>query len=249
LLASAGYDVYSLDLPGHGMSAGRRGDLDFERCLQSIDSVISEIKKKSPEVFIIAHSMGSTFALWYAHRFRNSVKGLVLLSPYVRIRGIKRSDAEPSPMAFLYLMFGRLFSPKKHVDIRKVLPGYARIGGSQYARMANVVKVNFEYTFRYLIDVVAQRNGMLTNLSDVNIPVLMAYGLKDRNVYPQVSEHFFNILKSKDKQIVSFDCNHWFYDAIFFSQSDEYSEGDRQAFLKRIVDWLGGQSEKFEDVK
>jgi dipeptidyl aminopeptidase/acylaminoacyl peptidase len=90
---------------------------------------------------------------------------------------------------------------------------------------------------------------MLSNLSDVNIPVLMAYGLKDRNVYPQVSEHFFNILKSKDKQIVSFDCNHWFYDAIFFSQSDEYSEGDRQAFLKRIVDWLGGQSEKFEDVR
>jgi alpha-beta hydrolase superfamily lysophospholipase len=249
LLALAGYKVYSLDLPGHGMSDGQRGDLDFDRCLQSIDYVVSEIKKNSSEVYVVAHSMGCTFALWYAHRFKGSVNGLVLLTPYVRIPGIKRSDAEPSPMAFLYLMLGRLFSPKKQVDIRKVLPGYARIGGSQYARMADIIKVNFDYTFRYLIDIVAQRNGKLEKLSDVDVPVLILYGLQDRNVYPHVSEAFFKMLKSEDKQIASFDCNHWFYDAIFFSQADEYSETDRQMFVRRIDDWLDSQSEKSAGVK
>jgi alpha-beta hydrolase superfamily lysophospholipase len=242
LLASAGYEVYSLDLPGHGTSAGRRGDVDFDKCLQSIDFVISEIKKKSSDVFVVAHSMGSTFALWHAHRFKNSIKGLVLLSPYIRIRGIKRSEAEPSFLAFLYLMFGRLFSPKKQVDIRKVLPGYARIGGSQYDRMANQVKINFDYTFRYLIDIVAQRNAMLGNLSEVNVPTLILYGQRDRNVFPQVSEEFFKILKSNDKQIASIDCNHWFYDAVFFSQSEEYSENDRLAFVNRMISWLDKSS-------
>jgi alpha-beta hydrolase superfamily lysophospholipase len=152
-------------------------------------------------------------------------------------------------MAFLYLMLGRLFSPKKQVDIRKVLPGYARIGGSQYARMADIIKVNFDYTFRYLIDIVAQRNGKLEKLSDVDVPVLILYGLQDRNVYPHVSEAFFKMLNSEDKQIASFDCNHWFYDAIFFSQADEYSETDRQMFVRRIDDWLDSQSEKSAGVK
>jgi pimeloyl-ACP methyl ester carboxylesterase len=34
-------------------------------------------------VFILAHSMSTTFALWYAHLF-NSVDGLILMAPYIR---------------------------------------------------------------------------------------------------------------------------------------------------------------------
>jgi pimeloyl-ACP methyl ester carboxylesterase len=185
--------------------------------------------------------MGSTFALWYAHLFRKSVDGLILLSPYIRIKGIKRSDAEPSPLAFIYLLVGRLFSPGSRVDIRKVLPGYARIGGSQYARMTENNEVNFLYSFRYLIDIVAQRNSELVDLADVEVPILILYGTKDRNVYPQVSEEFFKLLKPADKTINSLDCNHWFYDAIFYTQSEEYREDDRRLFISAIASWLAAR--------
>jgi alpha-beta hydrolase superfamily lysophospholipase len=238
ILSQAGYDMYSIDLPGHGRSGGTRGDLDFKDCLQSINKIVSEIRKKSSRVFILAHSMGSTFALWYAHLFRKSVDGLILLSPYIRIKGIKRSDAEPSPLAFIYLLMGRLFSPRTRVDITRVLPGYVRIGGSQYVRMTNSGEVIFQYSFRYLIDIVAQRNSMLKALADVDVPVLILYGTKDRNVYPQVSEEFFKVLKSRDKTIKSVDCNHWFYDAIFYTQSEEYREEDRRKFVSDVVGWL-----------
>jgi hypothetical protein len=172
---------------------------------------------------------------------------LVLLSPYVRIPGIKRSDAEPSPAAFLYLLFGRILTPKRRIDIRKVLPGYVRVGGSQYARMISEQKVNFDYSFRYLIDVVAQRNSKLAVLSDVIVPVLIIYGTHDRNVYPQVSEQFFNLLKSGNKSIASLECNHWFYDAIFYSQSNEYAEADRQVFTSKIMDWIGSLEVRSRD--
>lgn len=238
ILSQAGYDMYSIDLPGHGRSSGTRGDLDFKVCLQSINQIVSEIKKKSSRVFILAHSMGSTFALWYTHMFRKSVDGLILLSPYIRIKGIKRSDAEPRPLAFVYLLVGRLFSPRTRVDIARVLPGYIRIGGSQYARMTNNSEVIFQYSFRYLIDIVAQRNSRLKELADIEVPVLILYGTKDRNVYPQVSEEFFKILKSPNKTVKSLDCNHWFYDAIFYSQSEEYREEDRRKFISGIVSWL-----------
>lgn len=243
-LANAGFNVYSVDLPGHGMSSGRKGDLDFDACLQSIRVIVSEIKKSSAKVYILAHSMGSTFALWYAHLFKNSIDGLVLLTPYIRIPGIKRSDAEPSPSAFLYLLLGRIFSPKKQIDMRKVLPGYVRIGGSQYSRMVEVDTVNFDYTFRYLIDVIAKRNSRLAELADVEIPVFILYGLQDRNVYPQVSEEFFKLVKSPDKKKSPLDCNHWFYDAVFYSQSLEYSDEDREKFIDSVTKWLSAASGK-----
>jgi alpha-beta hydrolase superfamily lysophospholipase len=236
-LSQAGYNIFSMDLPGHGKSDGQRGDLDFAACLKSMNQIITELRKKSPRVFILAHSMGSTFALWYAHLF-NSVDGLVLMAPYVRIGGIKRSDAEPSPLAFLHLLLGRIFAPYRRVSVAKILPGYVKIGGSQLIRMAQDRELNFEYSYRYFIDVIARRNSKVKELADIKVPVLVLHGSEDRNVYPQVSEEFFKLLHTKDKELKFFDCGHWFYDAIFYSQAAEYTEEDRMKFISSIASWL-----------
>jgi alpha-beta hydrolase superfamily lysophospholipase len=196
-LSQAGYDIHSMDLPGYGESDGRRGDLDFDACLKSINEIVSELRKKYSKVFILAHSFGSTFALWYAHQFRNSIDGVILLAPYVRIGRIKkRSDAEPSTSTFLYLLLGRLFTPHKRVNFGKILPGYVKIGGSQLARMAQDGKLNFDYSFRYLVDIVAKRNSALAELSDIDVPILIVHGSDDRNVYLQVSQEFFKLLRT-----------------------------------------------------
>lgn len=236
-LSQTGYNVYSMDLPGHGKSDGKKGDLDFDACVESINQIIKELKKNSPRVFILAHSMGSTFALWYAHQF-NSIDGLILMAPYVRIGGIKRSDAEPGRLAFIRLLFGRLFAPYKRVNVAKILPGYVKIGGSQMLRMAQDKELNFEYSYRYFIDVIARRNSKVKAMADVRVPVLILQGSKDRNIYPQVSEEFFKLLRTKNKEIKVFDCGHWFYDAIFYSQTDEYSEEDRAKFISSIACWI-----------
>ena len=236
-LSQEGYNIFSMDLPGHGKSDGQRGDLDFDACLKSMNQIIMELKKKSPRVFILAHSMGSTFALWYAHLF-DSVDGLILMAPYIRLGGIKRSDAEPNSLAFFRLLLGRLFIPGKRVSIAKILPGYIKIGGSQMTRMVQDRELNFEYTYRYFIDVIARRNNKLKELADIKVPVLVLQGSKDRNVYPQVSEEFFKLLRTKNKEIKVFDCGHWFYDAIFYSQNAEYAEQDRLKFISSIAGWL-----------
>jgi len=236
-LSQAGYNIYSVDLPGHGKSDGPKGDLDFEACLLSMNQIILDLKKKFRRVFLLAHSMGSTFALWYAHKF-NTVDGLILMAPYVRISGIKRSDAEPSRLAFFRLLLGRVFNPSKRVNAAKILPGYVKIGGSQLTRMVQDPEMNFEYSYRYFIDIIAKRNSKVAELADVKTPVLILQGSRDRNVYPQVSEEFFKRLRSEKKEIKIFDCGHWFYDAIFYSQSPEYAEEDRIKFISIITDWL-----------
>lgn len=239
-LSEAGYNVASMDLPGHGISSGDKGDLDFDACIKSIGHIIGELKKKSSRVFLLAHSMGSTFALWHAHFNKGSVDGLVLLCPYIRVRKMKRRfDAEPNTMESIWLLLGRIFTPNKRLDITKAFPTYVRIGGERVAWMMKDPIVNFRYSYRYLVDVLTMRNNRLAELSDIgNVPVILLHGEKDRNVYLQVSKEFFNLLRTEKKQIKIFDCDHWFYDAMFYVQSPAYPEESRMQFIASIVVWI-----------
>lgn len=126
-----GFRVYALDLLGQGKSNGVMGDTQFDDSLESIYEVIQALKDKTEnqelrveegnrasinhnvdvshdnntgktKVFILGHSLGCTFVLWYARRFKSSIDGIILMAPYLRIRTIKRrSDVEPSSFFFI----------------------------------------------------------------------------------------------------------------------------------------------------
>lgn len=249
-LSKEGYNVISIDLPGHGESFGEKGDLDdFDKCIKSIHQIVVELKKKnrgSQRIFIVSHSMGSIFALWYAHIFKRSINGLILLCPNVRVPNMKkRFDAEPRALEFLLLLFGRIFTPRRRLDITKVFPAYVKTGGDEVAWMMKDSKINFRYSFRFLVDVLALRNSKLSKLTDIgDIPVLILHGRKDRLMYLRVSEEFFKLLQTRNKEIKTFDCDHWFYHTIFFDQSlSPHSEQSRMQITSQIADWL----RKFKD--
>jgi alpha-beta hydrolase superfamily lysophospholipase len=240
-LSKAGYNVVSIDLPGHGMSDGERGILDFDACIKSIHQIVVELKKTSPRIFMLTHSMGSIFALWYAHLFKASIDGLILLTPNVRVRNMKkRFDAEPNALQFLLLLFGKIFTPHKCIDITKAFPLYVKVGGDQVQWMMKDPLINFRYSYQYLVDVLAVRSSKVSQLSDIGgIPVAILHGKKDRQMYLQVSTEFFKLLRSNKKEIKIFDCDHWFYDAIFYDQSfSAHSEESRIAIASSIVEWL-----------
>lgn len=238
MLSQAGYNVLSIDLPGHGKSEGARGDLDFEKCLLSINQIVTDLKSRS-RVFIMAHSMGATFALWYAHSFKNSVDGLIIMCPYIQISKIKRSDTEPSVGTFIYLLLRRIFTPRSTADMMEILPQYAKVSGEGFEKAVREKTVNTEYSYRVMVDVMARRNSKVAELADITDPVLLLHGQKDRNVYLQVSEEYFKLLRSQNKKLKVFDCDHWFYDAMFFDQdSPKYSEESRARFISAIREWL-----------
>ncbi len=241
-LSKEGYNVVSIDLPGHGKSDGERGYLDFDACIKSIHQIVAELKKKRfQRIFILAHSMGSIFALWCAHLFKGSIDGLILLCPNVRIPNMKkRFDAEPRGLKFLCILFGRIFTPHRRIDMTKAFPLYVKTGGDEIAWMLKDRVLNFEYSYKYLVDILAVRNSKLSKLSDVgNIPVAILHGRKDRQMYLQVSEEFFKLLRTNDKEIKIFDCDHWFYHAVFYDQSfSKHSEESRMQVTSWIIDWL-----------
>jgi alpha-beta hydrolase superfamily lysophospholipase len=243
-LSENGFSVYSMDLPGHGKSDGERGDLNFDACLRSINEIIRKIRGNS-NVFILAHSIGCTFALWYAHIFEECVNGLILMAPYIRVKSVKkRSAAEPNLLYFLYLIFRRLLTPKTRVNITKVLPQLINIGGEELSQMLQDKELNFHYSYRYIVDIIALRNSKVKELADINddISILILHGKNDLIFFSAVSEAFFRLLKSRNKTIKLFDCNHWFYNALSYNHTDyllsKYSEDSRKEMIKTIKEWI-----------
>jgi len=223
------------------MSDGKRGDLDFDACIKSIHQIVEQLKKKSARVFILSHSTGCIFALWYAHLFKASIDGLILLSPFIRVPNMKkRFDAEPNTLELLLLFFARIFTPYKLVDVTEAFPTYVKAGGDEFAWMMKDPVINFRYSYRFLVDVLAIKSSKVSELSDVgDIPVLILHGRKDRMMYVQVSEQFFKLLHTTMKEIKIFDCDHWFYDAIFYDQSfSRHSEESRMRIISSMADWL-----------
>lgn len=239
VLAKNGFDVYSIDLPGHGKSYGEKGDPDFKKCLESINDVVKTLKGNS-KVFIVAHSMGCTYALWYSHIFKKSIDGLVLLAPYIRIPSIKkRSEIEPSNARFLYFLLRKIITPKTKIMATRELPNFLKIGGNEIAQMLKDKDLNFNYSYRYIVDVLALRNTKISALSDIDVPLLILHGQKDRNVFPEVGTQFGNLVNSHDKKVEILDCDHWFNHCIFYTQTDMmYSEESRIKIINSVIDWL-----------
>ncbi len=258
-IAEKGLDVYAMDILGHGRSTGPRGDPSFDDCLVSVNEILNVIKSKKEtgrkmttqdsnensqnniKIFILGHSLGCTFTLWYIHNFKkNCVNGVILMAPYFRISNVKkRSEVEPGTLYFLYLFLRRYLTPHKLVKFTDVIPNLIEASKQEISRLLQDPQLNFWYSYRFIVDVIGLRNSKVNDIADLRIPVLILHGKKDKLVYYKVSEALFRLLNSKERDLKLFDCDHWFYHAVFYDQmSSQYSEDSRQQIVDSIVDWV-----------
>lgn len=83
-----GYAVRTYDHRGHGRSGGARGDVpDAETVMQDAKRVVDEFAQNlAAPPLLLGHSMGGTFAAYYATRALSPLGGLILSSPALRIK-------------------------------------------------------------------------------------------------------------------------------------------------------------------
>ena len=86
-LLDKGFTVYAYDLPGHGLSAGRRGDIySFQDYAGILEYVASKLPPESANVTVVAHSTSAAATIEALRNRRALADHIILGAPLVRPR-------------------------------------------------------------------------------------------------------------------------------------------------------------------
>lgn len=83
--------LYAVDLPHHGVSSGKPGDIkDYRNIVDRLCEFFSFVRSEHPDVpiHIMAESMGGAFAVHLGDKLRDDVATLILLAPAVKPKPI-----------------------------------------------------------------------------------------------------------------------------------------------------------------
>jgi alpha-beta hydrolase superfamily lysophospholipase len=202
-LTGAGYNVFGLDLRGHGLSDGKRGDYSSaDRFAKDLVETLALVKSKSHKLVLMGHSTGVLAAVVAAKNNPLAVDGLVLVSAAKRIR--KGVYPKPSTGATL-----------------KTLIGVTILRGSpliEYRRAGQLgvddLLFNFHYSARFYTVIYGVgalkatrmlRSGMIdspnvTFNDKLRIPLFVAVGEKDELFSADAAREFFDSIDCDDKE-------------------------------------------------
>ncbi len=202
-LAGAAYNVFGLDLRGHGLSDGRRGDYpSADRFAKDLAETLALVKPKSRKLVVMGHSLGAMAAIVATKNNPHEVDGLALVSAARRVR----TGVYPKPKTGAML---------------KTLIGVAILRGSpliEYRREGQVglddPLFNFHYSARFYT--VLYGTGALKVMSmlgsgmvdspnlmfndKLRIPLFVAVGEKDELFSAEGAREFCDGIDGDDKE-------------------------------------------------
>jgi pimeloyl-ACP methyl ester carboxylesterase len=184
-LTELGFNVYGLDLRGHGLSDGNRGDYPSrERFIKDLCESIQFVKQMHPKVVLLGHSLGVLSSSYALNHFLENIDGAVLLSG----ARTTRPDAY-HPMSTgqkLKIALSSVFRPSKPV-IHYYREGMVGLDNPLF---------NFYYTLRFM-KVVGSRDFTYPDLE--NMPVFVGIGDKDEIFSVDASRALFDEIPTENK--------------------------------------------------
>ena len=194
-LVGAGFQVLGLDLRGHGKSDGRRGFIRrFDDYLDDVAALATAAAASPRPHFLVGHSLGGLVALHYALQHSDQLDGLVLSSPYLRLR---------FPVPKSKVLIGRLAS--------RILPTLALptgLRGSDVTRDPEMQRLydsdplnNKIATSRWFTEATAAQEALPGLLGALKLPLLVLQGAADAVADPAGTEAAYQVVEAKDKTL------------------------------------------------
>lgn len=238
-LSEAGHSVYAIDLPGYGNSDGEKVDVPFETTMQALQEVVKGISMHAGALFMLGFSLGGLYALWYAALHPGMLKGVIAITPQLRLKGVKRNRrAEPSKGVFLAALLGYFLTPAKKIHIGRAVPSaFGELAGEEWVDMMKDPLCSFHCSYRYIFNVLIGRAQNVDVLRRLKVPLLVLHGNNDWIVVPEQSKMLLKMIWHSDKEMKTFDCDHWFYHAFYYKQN-KYSELERVQVIASIDEWV-----------
>ncbi|MFW9970519.1 MAG: alpha/beta hydrolase [Candidatus Odinarchaeota archaeon] len=188
VLSRMGYAVYGLDLRGHGLSDGNRGDYPSkERFIKDIGETIQFLKEKHSTLIILGHSLGVMTAIIASNFFLESISGLILLSGARTMR--EGVYAKISFRKKLKILFSSLIRPSKPI-VSYHRDGMIGLDDPLF---------NFSYTLRFMSIFNIKKFKFPDKL---DIPVLLGVGENDELFSVESVRSFFDEIPSNNKKFI-----------------------------------------------
>lgn len=175
-----------VDLPGHGRSSGRRGNIkNYELLREMIDILLRTVSNTFPgiPVYLYGHSMGGGIVLDYLIRKNPKIQGAIVTSPWIRL------SFQPSNMKLI------MASVLKHI-----IPGLVQSSGLDVTHLSHNETISEVYekdplvhgriSVSLFVNTVSAGEHSLKHATDLKVPTLLLHGSDDRICSPEASREF-----------------------------------------------------------
>ena len=186
LFRKEGIAFTGVDLPGHGRSDGRRGNIKSYKLLdEMITIMIDSCRKTFPgiPVYLYGHSLGGGIVLYYILRVNPRIKGAIVTSPWLRL------SFEPSKIK---VMLAAL--------MKNLVPGLVQPTGLNVSHISHDEAVIANYKTDPLVhdmcsvslynEAMKAAKYSLEHASELKIPTLLIHGSDDLINSPEGSREF-----------------------------------------------------------
>jgi acylglycerol lipase len=233
-LASTGIDVWGFDLRGFGNSkepGTPRGDTkDFKRHMQDIDEAVRTIRSRSnyQKLYVLGHSLGGLYTLWYGATYPESVNGLILAAPSVENKPIMTPEDQAKFKLFAATAPETILKTRKNALVNRT------------EELAEYLPVAEGFSVRYFIGLggVLMRDKILSNASNNKKPTLILQGDADEEALPIGAKRLFDGIAAEDKKLeIIPGARHTLYGAILTFASAEDNLEKREYVMSLISDW------------
>jgi alpha-beta hydrolase superfamily lysophospholipase len=178
--------VMTLDLRGHGTSAGKKGHTpNYEMLMSDLDLFIEKAKEYYPSkpLILYGHSMGGNLVLNYLIRRQPALHGAIVTAPYLKL-AFEPPSWKVSLGKLTAGIFPTLTQPtgletaaisKDPEEVRKY-----EADPLVHDKITSSFFVNVHFAGPYAIE----------NAAKIKIPLLLMHGLSDRLTSPKGTEEF-----------------------------------------------------------
>ena len=193
-LADKGYNVFALDLPGHGNSEGS--------CLQTIEEMADWLNKVIKvigikDLTILGHSQGCLISLEYTNKFPEKIKNLIFIGGSYQIPVNKSliDLANSGDLESINLMM-------------KWAYGYSKqfIGGNPLQKILNSSREVREVLAVDLIACNNYKNG-INCVKNIKCPTFFVFGELDKMIKLDKGKEFSGLINGSKTHIIK-DCGH-----------------------------------------
>jgi acylglycerol lipase len=186
LFKKEGIGFLGVDLPGHGQSEGRRGNISSYGLLgEMIGILLKSCNQTFPgcPVYIYGHSLGGGIVLEYLLRNKPKIKGAIITSPWLRLS----FDPPRSKVVMALIM-------------KNLTPGLIQPSGLNVKHISHDEAVVEKYSNDPLVhgkisvslfaSAMSAAKYSLAHASELEIPTLLIHGTDDMLTSPEGSREF-----------------------------------------------------------